>query len=69
MQDDRSYFYRRAEAEIRMAQKATAPQAVRAHYHLAGRYLDRAYGDGSGKAATSEEVRSHLATQRFMLQA
>lgn len=67
MQDDRSYFYHRAEAEIRMAQEATAPQAVRVHYDLASHYLDRAYGDGSGAPATSEQVRSHLATHMFML--
>ena len=68
MQDDRLYFYRRAEAEIRMAEKATTPQAVHAHYRLAERYLDRANGDGSGTAATSEQVQSHLATHMFMLQ-
>lgn len=45
MQEDRFYFYHRAEAEIRKARKATAPNAVRAHYYLAGLYFDRTYGD------------------------
>lgn len=44
MENDRSYFYDRAEAELDMAQKATAVEAVKAHYTLAGYYLDRVYG-------------------------
>ncbi|UYY58570.1 hypothetical protein [Sphingomonas sp. S2-65] len=40
-----SYFYDRAEAELKMAQTAAHPAAVRAHYLLAGHYLDRFYGD------------------------
>ena len=67
MRDDRAYFYERAEAEIGMAQKAASAQAVRAHYHLASHYLDRAYSDASGEPATSEQVRSHLAADLFML--
>jgi hypothetical protein len=41
---DRDYFYRRAEAELKMAKMARDPGAMRAHYTLAGHYLDRAYG-------------------------
>ena len=41
--DDRDYYYRRAEAQLGMAQASHIPQAVRAHYILAGHYLDRAY--------------------------
>lgn len=39
-----SYFYDRAEAELKLAQDAEHPAAVRAHYLLAGHYLDRFYG-------------------------
>jgi hypothetical protein len=35
------YYYRRAEAELNMAQAATAPAAVKAHYELANLYLER----------------------------
>ena len=43
--DDTEYFYRRAEAELEMAQKTEVPQAVQAHYTLASAYLDRVYGE------------------------
>ena len=45
MADERAYFSRRAETELNMAQRAAAPEAVRAHYTLAGYYLDRVYGE------------------------
>ena len=38
--DERLYFRERAEAEIRAAQTAGHPEAARAHYVLAGYYLD-----------------------------
>lgn len=41
--DDRDYFRERAEAELEAAMKADHPDAARAHYLLAGYYLDRAY--------------------------
>ena len=44
------YFYQRAETELKMAQSATDPAAVKAHYELANMYLDRFYnhaGDGA----------------------
>jgi len=41
--DERSYFQRRAEEEIEAAQSASHPEAVRAHYLLAGYYLDLAH--------------------------
>ncbi len=44
-----TYYYDRAEAELGMAQKATKPEAVRAHYEMANRYLDLFYNpDASG---------------------
>ena len=42
--EDRDYLNDRAEAELVLAQKADHPEAVRAHYLLAGYYLDRLYG-------------------------
>jgi len=42
--DDSTYYYARAEAEIQRAQSADHPEAVKAHYLLAGYYLDRVYG-------------------------
>jgi hypothetical protein len=47
MRDDTTYFYARAETELELAQRATHPQAVRAHYIIANHYLDRCYG-GAG---------------------
>ena len=46
-----NYFEKRAEAEISLAQTATHPAAVRAHYLLAGLYLDRLYSPNSGEVA------------------
>jgi len=43
---DPNYFYYRAEEELEHAQKAAHPAAVKAHYTLAGFYLDRVYGPG-----------------------
>lgn len=55
---DVSYFQFRAEWELELAQRATHPAAVRAHYQLAEMYLDKVYGspdglgeDGHGAAA------------------
>ena len=45
--DDVSYFHQRAEAELRMAERAAAPQAVKAHYELAAHYLERVFGKRS----------------------
>ena len=39
-QTDIGYFHARAEQEIERAQQADHPAAVRAHYLLAGYYLD-----------------------------
>lgn len=41
--DDREYLERRAEAELALAQASDHPAVVRAHYMLAGHYLDRLY--------------------------
>jgi hypothetical protein len=50
MANDRDYYYRRAETELEQAQRATLPAAVKAHYTLAGHYLDRVYGGGEADA-------------------
>ncbi|KRB86368.1 hypothetical protein ASE00_06550 [Sphingomonas sp. Root710] len=49
MDRDSEYYLHRAEAELSLAQAAPHPAAVRAHYHLAGHYLDRAYALGVRK--------------------
>ena len=41
--EERSYFRERAEAEIEAAQTARHPDAAKAHYRLAGYYLDLAF--------------------------
>ena len=41
--DERAYFRQRAEAEIAAARAAGHPDAARAHYRLAGYYLDLAF--------------------------
>lgn len=38
------YLYRRAEQELEQAQRADHPAAAKAHYLLAGLYLDKVYG-------------------------
>lgn len=43
MDPDSDYYLQRAEAELTMAQAADHPAAVRAHYFLAGFYLDRVH--------------------------
>jgi hypothetical protein len=55
---DRSYFYERAEAELKLAQRATDPAAVKAHYQLAGYYLDRVYGAGDSPATDRQTGRA-----------
>jgi hypothetical protein len=42
--EDTEYLKSRAEAELELAQSARHPEAVKAHYQLAGLYLDRVYG-------------------------
>ena len=44
---DKDYLEQRAEAELALAQVAAHPAAVRAHYLLAGLYLDRLYSPQS----------------------
>ena len=57
--DDSTYYYARAEAEIERAQSADHPAAVKAHYLLAGYYLDRVYGPEAG---TSGQMLSKVST-------
>lgn len=46
MERDKVYFYQGAEAELKLAQQAAQAAVVKAHYQLAGYYLDRVYGGG-----------------------
>ena len=54
MRDDNSYFYERAETELELAQRATHPLAVRAHYIIANHYLDRCYSGGDPVPANDD---------------
>ncbi len=45
--DEMSYFVRRAEQQLELAQQANHEQVVHAHYELANLYLDKAYADGA----------------------
>lgn len=47
--ENNAYFYDRAEAELKLAQNAEHPAVVKAHYLLAGYYLDRVYGPGDAE--------------------
>ena len=51
--DDKDYYYRRAEYELEMAQRTEVPEAVKAHYTLAGYYLDKVYNDEANAPAPS----------------
>lgn len=54
MRDDTTYFYARAETELELAQRATHPEAVRAHYIIANHYLDRCYGGSETTVADGD---------------
>ena len=52
--DDPDYFQKRAEAELELAQTAKHAAAVRAHYLMAGYYLDRIHNkDGPDEDVSS----------------
>lgn len=51
---DAEYLYRRAEQELRQAQRAEHPAVVKAHYLLAGYYLDLVYGPGDAAKVAAE---------------
>lgn len=40
-ENNETYYYRRAEAELEQAQQATHPKVVHAHYEMANAYLER----------------------------
>jgi hypothetical protein len=53
---DRDYYYQRAEAELALAQQSANQDVVKAHYELAGHYLDLVYGDAEqGSHADRQE--------------
>jgi hypothetical protein len=41
LEDDQSYYQRRAEVELERAQAATLPSVVQAHYQLAQAYFGK----------------------------
>ncbi|MDQ8755947.1 hypothetical protein RCO27_06865 [Sphingosinicella sp. LHD-64] len=52
--DDSEYLEQRAETEIELAQHATDPRVVQAHYDLATAYLDRIHGDEEADPAPEQ---------------
>jgi len=56
--NDRAYLEGRAEMELEMAQKAEHPSAVKAHYELAGLYLDKVYGGPDSLATDGDHLTS-----------
>lgn len=60
MDPDSDYYLQRAEAELTMAQAADHPAAVRAHYHLAGFYLDRVHSPLSNEALADDGAAAQL---------
>lgn len=56
MDDDRTYFERRAEEEIERARESTDPRTVAIHYALSELYLERidaAPGEAEGNAVAN----------------
>jgi hypothetical protein len=52
-EDDKAYYHRRAEEEIARAQASTEAKVVSFHYHLAGFYLDRVFGEAEPSALSA----------------
>ena len=50
MDAEQEYFEKRAEAQLELAQSATHPGVVKAHYELAGLYLDIVHGETENSA-------------------
>ena len=58
MNEDLHYFQARADAELELAQQAAHPTAVKAHYTLAGMYLDRVHRSEPSLDAGSAVIRA-----------
>lgn len=56
MRTDDIYYYERAETELELAQRATHPSAVRAHYIIANHYLDRCYGSTGAEEGDHDQA-------------
>ena len=54
--DERSYFQARAEEEIEAARAASHSEAVRAHYLLAGYYLDLVHNPAAARSNLAADV-------------
>ena len=58
---DKDYFTRRAEAELESAQASLDPDVTRAHYEMAGRYLDLVHNQ-----ATFLDWKQHRRERRWI---
>lgn len=52
---DAAYLHQRAKVELKRANEAGCPEAARAHYLLAGHYLNRALSDPSYAKVSDNE--------------
>ena len=62
--DDVTYYYHRAEDELARAQTSDVPAAVKAHYMMAGYYLDRVYGDPKARSIIGASARPQPLARR-----
>jgi hypothetical protein len=54
--DERDYWLERAEFHLDLGEKTADTRVSWAHYQLAGRYLDRAYGGESAGLYTEHQL-------------
>lgn len=53
---DRDYWLERADFHLDLGEKTADTSASWAHYQLAGRYLDRVYGEASAEQAEAPRI-------------
>lgn len=63
MTGDRDYWLERAEHHLGLGEESGDSRASWAHFQLAGRYLDRAYGDGRDQEDRESEAGMLCAVQ------
>lgn len=64
--DHKDYYLARAEAELALGDEATDDRAAWAHFQLAGRYFDLAFGgDDSGETLAQSSVPAQLLPEQL----
>ncbi|MDQ8757829.1 hypothetical protein RCO27_16505 [Sphingosinicella sp. LHD-64] len=54
--DHKDYYLARAEAELTLGDEATDDRAAWAHFQLAGRYFDLAFGGAEDRGAPAQPM-------------